>query len=382
VAAAVLEWAKDNGASSYCHWFQPLGSSILRHGLSGQVQNRMMEFDSNGELIWKFEGKHLLRGETDGSSYPSGGLRSTHRAGGYTCIDPTSPIFIREDAVFIPAAFVSYLGDCLDEKTPLLRSLDALGDQGARLLKLLGFRDVEGSAPLTAVQSFIGLEQEFFFIPRDAYLNRTDLQLAGRTVLGRLPPRGQEASDHYMSPISLASPALACMQEIQDQCFKMGIPLKTRHREVAPNQYELVPLFGHVTSQVDQNILLMQIVEEVAVKHNLAALFHEKPFQGVNGSGKHNNWSLRTNDGTNIFNSNDMYRRTGTPLAFAVVIAALVRAVDKYGDLVRLGCGSPGNDFRLGACEAPPAIISLYLGENMTNYLDTIRSKLTAALCC
>ncbi|RYG62714.1 hypothetical protein EON64_17355, partial [archaeon] len=281
VAAAVLEWAKDHGAYVYCHWFQPVASGGLRHGQSGQVQNAMLEFDRSGRAIWDFKGKNLLRGETDGSSFLNGGLRATHTAGGYLSIDTTSPIFLRGDTIFIPACLVSYHGHALDEKTPLLRASDALSREGARLLNLLGYK-VKG------VVANIGLEQELFLVPRNAYNKRPDLQLTGRTVLGRFPARGQELSDHYMAPPSLASPALACMQEIQRQCYQLGIPLKTRHREVAPNQYEFAPLFGSVTTQTDQNVLVMQIVEEVAAAHGLAALFQEKPFQGINGSGKHN----------------------------------------------------------------------------------------------
>lgn len=232
----------------------------------------MFEFDRNGKPVWDFKGKNLLKGETDGSSYPNGGLRATHRAGGYLAVDTTSPIFLRGDTIFIPSCLVSYYGHALDEKTPLLRASDALSREGVRLLKLLGYK-------VNSLQTNIGLEQEFFFVPRDEYLRRPDLQLAGRTVMGKLPPRGQELSDHYMAPPSLSSPALACMQEIQNECFKVGIPLRTRHREVAPNQYEFAPLYGFVTTQIDQNLVVMQIIEEVSARHGLAALFQEKPFQ-------------------------------------------------------------------------------------------------------
>jgi len=363
VAAAVLEWAIDNKASVYCHWFQPLAAAGLRHGQSAQVQISMIEFDSTGKPAWDFKGKNILRGETDGSSYPNGGLRATHRAGGYLTVDPTSPIFLRGDTVFIPACFVAFTGQALDEKTPLLRSGDALSREGKRLLSLLGYK-------VNGLQSMIGLEQELFLVSREAFLRRPDLQLTGRTVTGRMPPRGQELCDHYMAPPSLASPALGCMQEIQLQCFKMGIPLKTRHREVAPNQYEFAPLFGNVTTQIDQNLMVMQIIEEVAVKHGLAALLQEKPFQGVNGSGKHNNWSIATDDGTNLFNVKQLAERSGSTAIFPIIMAALVKAVDSYGDLMRMAIACPGNDFRLGACEAPPAIVSTYLGESMTTYLE------------
>lgn len=364
VAAAVLDWARDHGASVYCHWFQPLGSSGFRHGQSSQVQNHMFHFDAKGQAVWDFKGKNLLKGETDGSSYPNGGLRATHRAGGYLAVDATSPIFLRGDTIFIPSCLVSYYGHALDEKTPLLRATDALSREGVRLLRLLGYN-------VNSLRPNIGLEQEFFFVPRDSYNRRPDLQLAGRTVMGKLPPRGQELSDHYMAPPSLSSPALACMQEIQEQCFKLGIPLRTRHREVAPNQYEFAPMYGDATTQIDQNLMVMQIIEEVATQYGLAALLQEKPFQGVNGSGKHNNWSIGTDDGTNLLNVSELAKRSGNGDIFPVVMSAIMKAVNDYGDLMRMAIASPGNDFRLGACEAPPAIVSVYLGDDMTRYLES-----------
>ena len=308
-----------------------------------------------------------MKGETDGSSYPNGGLRATHTAGGYLSVDPTSPIFLRGDTIFIPASFVNYHGQALDEKTPLLRSCDALSRESKRLMGHLGF-NIEGVKPS------IGLEQEIFFVPRDAYMKRPDLQMTGRTVMGRLGVRGQEMCDHYMAPPSLASPALACMQEIQEQCFAMGIPLRTRHREVAPNQYEFAPLFGFVTTQIDQNVTVMQVIEEVAVRYGLAALLQEKPFDQVNGSGKHNNWSLFTNCGTNLFNVGQLNKSSGNPAAFPTVMSAICKAVLENGDLMRMAIASPGNDFRLGACEAPPAIMSVYLGDDMTKYLEAFKN--------
>jgi len=321
----------------------------------------MMEFDRDGKPVWEFKGKNLLKGETDGSSYPNGGLRATHRAGAYLAVDPTSPIFLRGDTIFIPSCLVSYFGHALDEKTPLLRASDAMSREGVRLLGHLGYK-------CKSLQANIGLEQEIFLIPRSAYFKRPDLQFAGRTIMGKMPPRGQEMSDHYMAPPSLTSSALACMQEIQDQCFRMGIPLRTRHREVAPNQYEFAPLFGTVTTQIDQNTMVMQVIEEVAASHGLAALLQEKPFQGVNGSGKHNNWSIATDDGTNLLNVGQLAAKAG-PEVFPVIMAAIVKAVNENGDLMRMAIATPGNDFRLGACEAPPAIISMYLGDDMTTYM-------------
>lgn len=367
VAAAVLDWARDNGASVYTHWFQPICSSGVRHGMAGGLYNHMFEFSKDGTPVWDFKGKNLLRGETDGSSYPNGGLRATNRAGAYIAVDTTSPIFLRDDTIYIPSCLVSYYGHALDEKTPLLRAMDALNAEGTRLLKNLGYK-------VDSVVANIGLEQEIFLIPREAYLNRPDLQLAGRTILGRMPPRSQEVSDHYMSPPSHASAALACMQEIQEACFKLGIPLRTRHREVAPNQYEFAPLYGYVTGQIDQNLVIMQIIDEIAIKHGLAALLQEKPFQGANGSGKHNNWSLATGEGVNLLNVTQLASKSGSAEIFPVLMAALVKAVDQYGDLMRLSIATPGNDFRLGACEAPPSIISMYLGDDMTNFLEGYRT--------
>lgn len=362
VASAVLDWARDNGASTYTHWFQPMGSSMVRHGLASGVQNMMMEFLKDGTPAWDFNGKALLRGETDGSSYVNGGLRGTHQAGGYLSIDPTSPIFLRGDTIFIPSALSSYYGHALDEKTGLLRASDALSREGARLLNLLG---VEASG----VTANIGLEQEIFLIPRDAYMKRPDLQMSGRTIMGKDAPRGQEMCDHYMAPLSSASAALACMQEIQDQCMRMGIPLKTRHREVAPNQFEFAPLFGSVTTQIDQNLMVMQIIEETAMSYGLTALLQEKPFNNVNGSGKHNNWSIATTEGLNLLNVPQMSEKVG-PEVFPVIMSAIVSAIDEHGDLMRMAIATPGNDFRLGACEAPPAIMSTYLGDDMTTYLE------------
>lgn len=363
VAQAVFEWALDNGANTYCHWFQPMGASGVRHGLTGQVHNMMLKFGKDGTVVQDFKGKTLVKGETDGSSYPNGGLRGTHCAGGYLAVDTSSPIFLRGDTIFIPSILVSYYGAALDEKTPLLRANAALDKQGSRLLKKLGLDTSSG------IQTNIGLEQEIFLIPRDAYYRRPDLQLTGRTVIGKNAPRGQEMCDHYMAPLSSATAALACMQEIQDECWRLGIPLKTRHREVAPNQFEFAPLFGSNTTQIDQNVMVMQIIEEVAAKHGLAALLQEKPFNGVNGSGKHNNWSIATRDGVNILDPHDLLAATKNEVAFPVVMAAIVAAVDEHGDLMRMAIANPGNDFRLGACEAPPAIVSTYLGDDITNYL-------------
>lgn len=328
----------------------------------------MLKFDSNNEVQQDFKGKTLTKGETDGSSFPNGGLRGTHRAGGYLAVDTSSPIFCRGDTIFIPSALVSYYGAALDEKTPLLRANAALNREASRLFGALGM-DVS-----SGIQSNIGLEQEIFLIPREEYYRRPDLQMTGRTIIGKNAPRGQEMCDHYMAPLSNSTAALACMQEIQDECWRLGIPLKTRHREVAPNQFEFAPLYGNNTTQIDQNVMVMQIIEEVAPKHGLAALLQEKPFNDVNGSGKHNNWSLATKDGVQVLDPEAVLEASGNPEAFPIIMAAIIAAVDEHGDLMRASIASPGNDFRLGACEAPPAIVSTYLGDDMTNYLEGFMS--------
>lgn len=364
VASAVLAWARAHGASVYTHWFQPMATDNVRHGKTGQVQNSMFNFNmKTGAPQWDFKGKDLLKGETDGSSFPNGGLRATHTAGGYLGIDPTSPIMLRGDTIYIPSCFVSFNGHALDEKTPLHRAVGAMSDAGTRLLGLLGHKTA-------GLVSNLGLEQEIFLIPREAYFRRPDLQLTGRTVMGKDAPRGQEMCDHYMAAMNETGPVKECMQEIQEECFKLGIPLKTRHREVAPNQFEFAPLFGTAATQIDQNIMVMQIIEETATKHGLAALLHEKPFNNVNGSGKHNNWSLGTKEGMMLMNPDSVNKTTGIPDAFPLMMAAIVSAIDKHGDMMRLSISTPGNDFRLGAMEAPPAVVSTYLGDDMTGYLE------------
>ena len=255
---------------------------------------------------------------------------------------------------------MSWLGEALDEKTPLLRSMKAISTEGVRLLGHLGYK-------VSGVQPNIGLEQEFFLVPREAYYKRPDLQYCGRTIMGKTPPRGQELCDHYMAPLNQV--AMKCMMEIQHECFLMGIPLNTRHREVAPNQYECAPYFGIASNQIDENLMVMQLIEEISVKHGLVGLLHEKPFMGVNGSGKHNNFSLGTPEGVNLFNGPQTTKMSGNADTFPIIIAAVVQAVDKHGDLLRMSIAAPGNDFRLGACEAPPAIISTYLGDQLTTFL-------------
>jgi glutamine synthetase len=364
VAAAIMDWAGDKGASVYTHWFQPLGSSGVRTGLTGQVHNAFFSFGKDGKPKFEFKGKELLKGETDGSSYQNGGMRATHTAGGYTVLDPTSPVFLRGDTVYVPTVFVSFYGDALDEKTPLLRSMEALNRETVRLCKNMGYS-------ISGAQPNIGLEQEYFLVPRSAYYKRLDLQMTGRTIMGKLAPRGQEMCDHYMAPPNQI--ALECIKEIQHECFMLGIPMRTRHREVAPNQYECAPLFGLATTQIDQNLLFCQIGEEVSARHGLAFLEQEKPFAGINGSGKHNNFSIGTTEGVNLLNCEQVTKESGSPEVFATIMSAIVKSVDVHGDLMRMSIASPGNDFRLGACEAPPAIVSTYLGDSLTSYLEAFK---------
>jgi len=365
VANAVRKWALSKNASMVTHLFQPLGSAGIRRGQTGQVHNAMFNFDSKNSLKMVFGGSEMLKGETDGSSYMNGGLRATHTAGGYTALDPSSPMFIRGDTLYIPTIFVSFYGKALDEKTPLLRSMSCVSKSTINLLSKFGYNGCKWVYPM------IGLEQELFLVPREAYFKRPDLQLAGRTVMGASASRGQELCDHYMGPLNPV--ALACMKEIQHECFKMGIPLNTRHREVAPNQYEVAPYFGVATTQIDENLQVMELFEEIAAKHGLAALLHEKPFKGINGSGKHNNFSLGGDNGLNLFNGPQVSEMTGNAECFPMIMAAVVKAVSKYPDLLRMSIAAPGNDFRLGAMEAPPSIISTYLGEALTSFLKTVQ---------
>jgi glutamine synthetase len=366
VARAIMDWAGDHGASVYTHWFQPLGASNVRLGMTGQVHNAFFSFGSDGKPVFEFKGKELLKGETDGSSYCNGGMRATHTAGGYTVLDPSSPVFIRGDTVYVPTVFVSFYGDALDEKAPLLRAMQAVSREGVRLCKHFGLE-------ANTVQPNIGLEQEFFLVPREAYYKRPDLQLTGRTIMGKQAPRGQEMCDHYMAPPNQL--AFECMKEIQHECFLLGIPLRTRHREVAPGQYEFAPLFGIATTQIDQNIMVMQIAQEVAAKHDMACLLEEKPFAGINGSGKHNNFSLGTDGGINLLNADQVTAASGSAALFGSIMSCIVRAINVHGDLMRMAIASPGNDFRLGAMEAPPAIVSTYLGDELTSYLEKFKAS-------
>jgi glutamine synthetase len=358
IASAMKEWAVAKGATHYTHQFQPMT------GITAEKHDSFMNYTADGTAINEFSGKVLIQGEPDASSFPSGGLRATFEARGYTAWDPTSPAFILEaingKTLVIPTAFCGWKGEALDEKTPLLRATDALSKQAVRLLKILG-KDV------SRVYSTMGPEQEYFLIDRNFYLQRPDLIAAGRTLFGAKPPKGQEMEDHYFG--SIRPRILAFMNDVETECYKLGIPLKTRHNEVAPAQFEVAPIFEAANVAADHNMVVMEIFRQVANKHGLQALFHEKPFAGVNGSGKHNNWSMATDKGENLLEPGHTPEENAQ---FIVFLAVVVRAVNKWAKLLRVGIAQSGNDHRLGANEAPPAIISVYLGEKLQDVVDGI----------
>jgi glutamine synthetase len=358
VANAMKEWAIERGASHFTHWFLPMtGSTAEKH-------DAFVAF-SKGELILEFSGKQLIKGEPDASSFPSGGLRATFEARGYTAWDPTSPAFIRETengaTLCIPTAFCSWTGEALDKKTPLLRSGEALTKEAVRLLRVLGDQGVKH------VYATVGPEQEYFLIDRCLYLLRPDLIMTGRTVVGARPPKGQELEDHYFGAISPR--VLAFMQEAERMLWKLGVPVKTRHNEVAPSQYEIAPIFERTTIATDHNMLVMEVLKQVAQRHGLMCLLHEKPFAGINGSGKHNNWSIATDAGDNLL---DPGQTPGQNMRFIVFLTAVVRAVDLHADLLRVSIAHAANDHRLGANEAPPAIISIYLGDQLNDVVEAL----------
>ena len=358
VANAMKEWAVERGATHFTHWFQPMtGSTAEKHDSFASLEG--------GKLIMEFSGKALIKGEPDASSFPSGGLRATFEARGYTAWDPTSPAFLREttngSTLCIPTAFCSWTGEALDEKTPLLRSTEALNREAVRLLRLLGDDKVQYVYPT------LGCEQEYFLIDRDLYFLRPDLIATGRTLFGAKPPKGQELEDHYFG--SIAPRVLAFMQESELELWKLGVPVKTRHNEVAPSQYELAPIFERTTVAVDHNMLCMEVLKQVAQKHGFQCLLHEKPYAGINGSGKHNNWSMATDSGDNLLEPG---RSPEQNMRFMVMLAAVMRAVDTHADLLRTTIAHAGNDHRLGANEAPPAILSIYLGEQLTDVVDAL----------
>lgn len=357
VAVAMKEWAVENGATHFTHWFQPMT------GFTAEKHDSFITPVGDGQIIMDFSGKELVKGEPDASSFPSGGLRATFEARGYTAWDPTSPAFIKDGTLYIPTAFCSYTGEALDKKTPLLRSMEALNKEAVKVLNLLGQTEV------TSVSTTIGPEQEYFLVDKELYNQRKDLIFTGRTLLGAMPPKGQELEDHYFGAIK---PRIAAyMHELDEELWKLGIPAKTKHNEVAPAQHELAPIFDTANIAVDHNQLTMEIMKKVADKHGLVCLLHEKPFDGINGSGKHNNWSMITNTGTNLL---DPGRTPAENTQFLIFLMAVIQAVDEYADLMRISVASAGNDHRLGANEAPPAIISIFLGDELTAVLDSIEN--------
>jgi len=355
VANTIKDWAIERGATHYTHWFQPMtGSTAEKHDC-------FINPAPNGMAIMEFSGKALVKGEPDASSFPSGGLRRTSSARGYTAWDPTSYCFVKEGSLYIPTVFVSYTGEVLDKKTPLLRSMQALSKTAVRFLKLFG------NDRVTRVTSTVGAEQEYFLIDKKMYDKREDLILTGRTLFGAKPPKGQDLDDQYFA--NLRPRVAAYMADLDEELWKLGIYSKTKHNEVAPAQHEMAPIFTTSNLGTDQNELAMEVMEKVALKHGLVCLLHEKPFEGVNGSGKHNNWSMSTNDGQNLLDPGD------TPmdnLQFLTILCALIKGVDEYADLMRLSAASAGNDHRLGADEAPPAIVSMFLGEELEAVLQAI----------
>lgn len=355
IANAMKDWAIEKGATHFTHWFQPLT------GVTAEKHDSFLSPCGNSKVIMEFSGKELVKGEPDASSFPSGGLRATFEARGYTAWDPTSYAFVRDNTLYIPTVFYSYGGDALDKKTPLLRSMEALNREALRLLGILG------NTEATRVVSTVGPEQEYFLVDKELFMEREDLLLCGRTLFGALPPKGQELEDHYFG--SIKPKVQAYMQDLNEELWKLGVFAKTEHNEVAPSQHELAPVFTNTNLATDHNQLTMEIMKKVAEKHGLVCLLHEKPFEGINGSGKHNNWSLSTNTGDNLLEPGDSPRENAQFLLF---LMAVIKAVDEYQDLLRLSVASAGNDHRLGANEAPPAIISIFLGDELTAILKSI----------
>ncbi|MBQ6380673.1 MAG: glutamine synthetase III [Clostridia bacterium] len=357
VADAMKEWAIENGAVYYTHWFQPLT------GATAEKHDSFIAPAPGGKVIMEFSGKELIKGEPDASSFPSGGLRTTCEARGYTAWDPTSYAFIKNGALCIPTAFCSFGGHALDKKTPLLRSMEAVSKQALRIVRLFGFTDIK------KIESTVGAEQEYFLIDKEAAYKRKDITYTGRTLFGSNPPKGQELDDHYFG--SLKGRVSAFMDEVNEELWKLGIMAKTKHNEVAPAQHELAPIFVSTNLATDQNQLTMEIMKRVALKHGMVCLLHEKPFAGVNGSGKHNNWSLSTDTGFNLLNPG---KTPSENAEFLVFLCAVIKAVDEYQDLLRISAASAGNDHRLGADEAPPAVISMFLGDDLDAVLEAIEN--------
>ena len=362
VAHEMKEWAIEKGATHYSHWFQPLtGVTAEKHDAFITAPKE------NGKVLMSFSGKELIKGESDASSFPSGGLRATFEARGYTAWDCTSPAFVRHDAaggtLCIPTAFCSYTGEALDQKTPLLRSMEAINTQSLRLLRLFG------NTTSKKVTPSVGAEQEYFLVDKEKWLQRKDLTYTGRTLFGAMPPKGQEMDDHYLGTIRQRISAY--MKEVNEECWKLGVTAKTQHNEVAPAQHELAPIYSEANIAVDQNQLTMQTLKRVACQHGMKCLLHEKPFAGVNGSGKHNNWSITTDDGINLLEPGKTPHEN---TQFLLVLACILKAVNVHADLLRESAADPGNDHRLGANEAPPAIISIFLGEQLEDVVDQLIS--------
>ena len=369
IAEAMKQWAIEKGATHYTHWFQPMT------GITAEKHDSFISPTGDGRVIMEFSGKELVRGEPDASSFPSGGLRATFEARGYTAWDPTSFAFVREGSLYIPTCFFSYTGDSLDKKTPLLRSMDEVSREAVRILRLFGDTETKRVIPC------VGAEQEYFLLPKDMYAQREDLRLTGRTLFGAQPPKGQELDDHYFGTIRTRVSAF--MQDLDEQLWRLGILSKTKHNEGAPCQHELAPIYTDANTACDDNQKMMAIMKKCAAKHNLVCLLHEKPFAGVNGSGKHNNWSLSTDTGRNLFSPGKTPRQNAQ---FLVFLAAFIAGVDEYQDFLRCTVATAGNDHRLGASEAPPAIVSIFLGDELnavvqsiidgTNYHDPEKSML------
>ncbi len=359
VAHAMKEWALERGATHFTHWFQPMT------GITAEKHDSFIQPAGEGGVMLEFSGKELVKGEPDASSFPNGGIRATFEARGYTAWDCTSPAFLKEDAagviLCIPTAFCSYTGEALDKKTPLLRSMEAISNQAVRVLHVLGKEDVKN------VSCSVGPEQEYFLVDREKYLQRDDLIFTGRTLFGAMPPKGQELDDHYFG--TLKEKIAAYMKELNEELWKLGILAKTQHNEVAPAQHELAPIYATANIATDHNQLVMEIMKKVAKRHGMECLLHEKPFAGVNGSGKHDNWSLVTDQGENLL---DPGKNPHENTQFQLFLAAVIRAVDENAGLLRLSASNPGNDHRLGANEAPPAIISIFLGEQLQDVVDQI----------
>ncbi len=357
IAEAMKVWATEKGATHYTHWFQPMT------GITAEKHDSFLTPIGEGKIIMEFSGKELVRGEPDASSFPSGGLRATFEARGYTAWDPTSFAFVKDDSLFIPTCFFSYTGEALDKKTPLLRSIDEVSREAIRILRLFG--DTTANRVVTCV----GPEQEYFLIPKDLYAQREDLRLTGRTLFGAPSPKGQELDDHYFGTIRTR--VSSYMKDLDEQLWRLGVLSKTKHNEAAPAQHELAPIYTDVNSACDSNQLVMEIMKKCAAKHNLVCLLHEKPFQGVNGSGKHNNYSLSTDTGKNLFSPGQTPRQNAQ---FLVFLAAFIKGVDEYQEWLRCTTASAGNDHRLGAAEAPPAIISIFLGDELNAVVESIIS--------